>query len=62
MRERMIRRKIQMKNSRSSIIIFNLILLAGLWWFGYITHDPDIEDPYELTKIMLQNRIKMYLE
>ncbi|MCY8466770.1 DUF6339 family protein [Bacillus atrophaeus] len=30
--------------------------IARLWWFGYITHDPDLEDPYELTKIMLQNQ------
>ncbi|OES43348.1 DUF6339 family protein [Domibacillus iocasae] len=30
--------------------------LARLWWFGYITHDPDLEDPYELTKIMLHNQ------
>ncbi len=27
--------------------------LANLWWYGYLTHDPEREDPYALTRVLL---------
>jgi hypothetical protein len=27
--------------------------LARLWWYGHITHDPERENPYELTRVLL---------
>lgn len=27
--------------------------LARLWWYGHMTHDPERENPYELTRILL---------
>jgi hypothetical protein len=30
--------------------------IARLWWFGYLTHDPKRNDPYELTKILLSSQ------
>lgn len=27
--------------------------LARLWWYAYVTHDPDKSNPYELTSVLL---------
>lgn len=27
--------------------------IARLWWYAYLTHDPDRHDPYELTRALL---------
>ena len=29
--------------------------LARLWWYGYLTHDPDRTNPYELTAVLLSS-------
>ena len=29
--------------------------LGGLWWLVHLTHDPDRENPYELTEILFKN-------
>jgi len=30
--------------------------LARLWWFAYLTHDPQLSDPYEYTGMLLRNQ------
>lgn len=30
--------------------------ISRLWWFGYLTYDPDRADPFELTKILVMNQ------
>jgi hypothetical protein len=27
--------------------------LARLWWYGHVTHDPERQNPYELTRVLL---------
>lgn len=30
--------------------------IARLWWFGHVTYDSSLEDPFELTALMLKNQ------
>ncbi len=41
------------RQSQSRMLLRNG--LARLWWYGYLTHDPKRDDPWELTKILLSS-------
>jgi hypothetical protein len=30
--------------------------IGRLWWYGYLTHDPERADPFELTKLLFYNQ------
>lgn len=40
----------------SSTNLLNDNALSRLWWYGYLTYDPDNSNPYALTEILLMNQ------
>lgn len=50
-RERYVLEHYFVRQNQSRMLLRNGI--ARLWWYGYLTHDPDRADPYELTAVLL---------
>lgn len=52
--ENQIRSRFFLKNRGISGLVLNGI--SRLWWFGHLTFDPSLDDPYSLTKVLLKSQ------